>query len=129
MRGFLDASIVLDLLADNNRAQRFVGLSTGLDRVWCSSPLVRMESRVRVLAERDVLGQARVEEILGSTLALSLSDNVFDRAAGLRASRGLKALDALHVATALEHGCGELWTADSRLAKTIVAGLTIRLVA
>lgn len=37
------------------------------------------------------------------------------RALGLRAQHGLKTPDALHLATALHHGCTEIWTNDDRL--------------
>ena len=47
---------------------------------------------------------------------------VFDQAAQLRASHPkLKTPDALHLATALHHGCAEFWTNDLELAKIPVA--------
>ena len=72
---------------------------------------------------------SRTEAVLAPLTHLPLIDAVFDRAAHVRAQTGLKALDALHVATALEHGCAELWTADARLARAVVPGLAIRFVA
>jgi predicted nucleic acid-binding protein len=44
-----------------------------------------------------------------------MNDNIFARALGLRAKHGLKTPDALHLATALHHGCTEFWTNDGRL--------------
>ena len=44
-----------------------------------------------------------------------MGDEVFARALGLRVQHGLKTPDALHLATALHHGCTELWTNDDRL--------------
>ena len=129
MSGFLDSSIVLDLVADDARAHRFEVLTSGLAFLWCTSPLVRMESRVRVLAEDDRVGQARVEAILRATVSLPLTDEVFDRAASFRARYGFKSLDALHLATALTHGCAEFWTADARLSRVPMEGLAVRLVA
>jgi predicted nucleic acid-binding protein len=38
-------------------------------------------------------------------------------AAELRAASGVKTPDALHLATALHHGCDEFWTNDDRLAR------------
>ena len=129
MNGFLDSSIVLDLVADDARARRFEALTGGLEILWCTSPLRRMESRVRILAEDDRVGQARVEAILRATVSLSLTDEVFDRAASLRARHGIKSLDALHLATALTHGCAEFWTADARLSRVPLDGIAVRLVA
>ena len=44
-----------------------------------------------------------------------MSDDIFAQALGLRAQHGLKTPDALHLATALHHGCTEFWTNDDRL--------------
>ena len=71
----------------------------------------------------------RVDELIGSTQVLRLTDDVFEWAALVRAQTGLKTPDALHIATALTHSCAELWTADERLAKPTIVGLSIRLVA
>jgi predicted nucleic acid-binding protein len=48
------------------------------------------------------------------------TDTVFERALQLRVAHGLKTPDALHLATAMVHGCQEFWTNDDRLSK--VAG-------
>ncbi len=54
-------------------------------------------------------------EFIASTEDLELHRGVFERAAELRAKQRLKTPDAIHLATALEHGCDEFWTNDSRL--------------
>lgn len=46
---------------------------------------------------------------------LSINDTTFARATELRASYGLKTPDALHLATALQHGCVALISNDKRL--------------
>jgi predicted nucleic acid-binding protein len=48
---------------------------------------------------------------------LSMPAAVFDRAAHIRAAWGFSALDALHLAAAVEHGCGLYLTNDARLAR------------
>lgn len=46
---------------------------------------------------------------------LPLSPNVCDRAAHIRASYGFPTVDSLHLAAAIEHGCGLFLTLDLRL--------------
>lgn len=61
--------------------------------------------------------------------SLAITEAVFDRAAEVRAHTGLKTPDALQVATALEHSCAELWTADARIGRSTIHGLTTQVVA
>jgi len=46
---------------------------------------------------------------------LSMPDEVYRRAAELRAHYNLKTPDALHLATAKHYSCTEFWTNDNRL--------------
>jgi predicted nucleic acid-binding protein len=48
---------------------------------------------------------------------LPMTVAVCERAARLRATYPIKLPDALHLATAIEHGCGAFVTADSKLAR------------
>jgi uncharacterized protein len=48
---------------------------------------------------------------------LELTATVCERAARLRAVYPFKLPDALHLATAIEHGCGLFLTADAKLAR------------
>jgi predicted nucleic acid-binding protein len=48
---------------------------------------------------------------------LPLTAAVFERGARMRVAYSLKLPDALHVATAIEHGCGLILTADATLAR------------
>jgi uncharacterized protein len=49
---------------------------------------------------------------------LNLNENIFERAARLRADfTSLKTPDALRLSTAQHHGCDEFWTNDNRLDK------------
>lgn len=67
------------------------------------------------------LGNKALSESFGDTLAefeqLEFTQDVFIRAAELRAAHWLRTPDALHVACAVIHGCTEIWTNDTRLAK------------
>lgn len=47
----------------------------------------------------------------------AMSAAICERAARLRAANPFKLPDALHLATAIEHGCGRFLTSDTRLAR------------
>ena len=55
------------------------------------------------------------DELLAQQVWLSMGDEVFARGLDLRVRHGLKTPDALHLATALHHGCSKFWTNDNRL--------------
>ncbi|NML17693.1 type II toxin-antitoxin system VapC family toxin [Azohydromonas caseinilytica] len=85
------------------------------DAVLCVSPLVRLEVLVKPLrGDQHALVQA-YDELLAQQVWLPIGDEVFAQALDLRVRHGLKTPDALHLATALHHGCSELWTNDDRL--------------
>jgi predicted nucleic acid-binding protein len=48
---------------------------------------------------------------------MNIQNTTFDLATELRARHGLKVPDALHLAAAIEGGCDEFWTNDTRLDK------------
>ena len=48
---------------------------------------------------------------------LPVSPGTWEQAARLGATFNFKPLDSLHLATAIEHGCGLFLTADSRLGR------------
>lgn len=79
------------------------------------SPLVEMECLVVPLREHNAPLVRRYEIFLDQYIRLSMPDEVYRRAAELRARYGLKTPDALHLATAQYHNCSALWTNDDRL--------------
>lgn len=82
----------------------------------CHSPLVRMECLVMPLRKTDTDLLALYESFFNEQQMLAMSPERFDEAAQLRASfPSLKTPDALHLATAIHHGCDEFWTNDNRL--------------
>ncbi len=83
----------------------------------CVSELTRLECRVVPVRTRDaeLLAEYDAFFALPALLHVPLSRTVFDRATHLRADRGLKTPDALHLAAAIEAGCDEFWTNDLRL--------------
>ena len=81
------------------------------------SDLTRMECRVRPLRAGDTKTLAEFDAFFASSRVQvnSMTAAVFDRAAAIRAHRGFKPLDALHLAAALEAGCDLFLTNDSHL--------------
>jgi len=76
-----------------------------------------MECRVRPLALRDAVTLSHFDAFLGSSdvHVVGLTRPVIDRATAIRAYDGIKAVDALHLAAAIETGCHVFVTSDKRL--------------
>ena len=79
-----------------------------------------MEVLIKPLRESSALLVADYEEFLAAQNWLRINDSSFEQALQMRVRHGLKTPDALHLATAQQHGCDEFWTNDDRLNK--VAG-------
>ena len=90
-------------------------LEAQTDATLCVSPLVRLEVLVGPMRRGDAALLRAYEALLAQQLWLSMGDQAFSQALLLRAQHGLKTPDALHLATALHHGCTEFWTNDDRL--------------
>ena len=90
----------------------------------CVSPLVRLEVLVQPMRSGNPVLIQAYEALLASQQWLPVGDEIFSRALGLRAQHGLKTADALHLATALHHGCTEFWTNDDRL-RTVAGALAV----
>jgi predicted nucleic acid-binding protein len=84
------------------------------------SDLVRMECIVGPLKRGDATMLAQFTAFFGSpdVSVLAITAAVCDKAARIRAVHSHMSLDALHLAAAIEHGCGQFLTADYLL-KTI----------
>jgi predicted nucleic acid-binding protein len=95
---------------------RIAASRSGGDRLAISD-FVRMECLVSPLRSGDATRIADFTafftapdvEVLGITSALC------DRAAAVRATYGFRPLDSLHLAAAVEHGCGLFLTNDAQL--------------
>ena len=118
-RVYLDACVVIYMIENvaqfSEKVRRF--LAQNGDAVLCVSPLVRMEVMSKPLRESSAVLAADYEEFLAAQNWLRIDDSTFERALQLRAQHGLKTPDALHLATAQQHGCNEFWTNDDRLNK------------
>lgn len=88
----------------------------------CYSPLVRLECLVKPLQAQNQPLQNLYSQFWSSQQNLSLVDDIFIRAAQIRADfPSVKTPDAIHLATALHYGCDEFWTNDDRLTKVAPA--------
>ena len=85
------------------------------DAAMYVSPLIRLEVLVKPLRSGNLALVRSYEALLAKQEWLPIGDDVFARALDLRAKHGLMTPDALHLATALHHGCTEFWTNDDRL--------------
>ncbi|MDO4232027.1 MAG: type II toxin-antitoxin system VapC family toxin [Lautropia sp.] len=81
------------------------------------SPLVKMECLVLPLRNSDSRLIERYTVGLLAFRCLEMKEAIFMQAAMLRARHGLKAPDAMHLATAHYYGCDEFWAQDDRLHK------------
>lgn len=79
---------------------------------------MRLECLVKPLQTQNQSLQNLYAQFWATQQNLSLVDEIFMRAAQLRAdSPNVKTPDAIQLATALHYGCDEFWTNDDRLAK------------
>ncbi len=85
------------------------------DVILCVSPLARLEVLVKPLRSGNQALVNLYNTVLEQQEWLPIGDEIFARALSLRAQHGLKTPDALHLATALHHGCAEFWTNDDRM--------------
>ena len=127
---YLDACVVIYLIEKvdpfSDKIRQF--LARHSDASLCVSPLVRLEVMIKPLRESVATLVADYEDFLAAQNWLPVNDIIFDRALQLRAYHGLKTPDALHLATALYHGCTEFWTNDDRLSK-IIGGIAVNIFA
>lgn len=85
------------------------------EEAMCVSPLTRLEVLVHPTRHGNHVLVQSYEALLAKQTWLPIGDEIFAHALTLRAQHGLKTPDALHLATALHHGCTEFWTNDNRL--------------
>lgn len=128
---YLDACFLIYLVEDagvQSQAARML-LQDFEDHVLCISPLVRLEVLTGPSSDGNTDLVKRYERLIAVLWWLPMADSVYDAALGLRSQIGLKTPDALHLATAQQHGCEELWTSDGRLSRAgREQGLTVRTV-
>ncbi len=116
---YLDSCIVIYLVEEHPiyAAPIQQALAAAGNVRLCISPLVELECLVGPYKLADTVLQAEYMHFFEQLVRLEIPDSVYDKAARLRASHGIRTPDALHVAIAQHHGCTHLWTNDDRLLK------------
>lgn len=124
---YLDTCLVIYLVEAaepwRSRIAELIDATNGLR--FLVTDLVRMECLVVPYRSGDSKLVADFEQQLLEFQQAPIRSSTFDLAAHIRADHGLKTPDALHLAAALESGCGELWTNDDRFARA-GAQITVR---
>ncbi len=119
MKIFLDSCLIIYLLEGQTSFSQPVEATilAEPEAEYCASALVRMECLIGPLRSGNTALLAEYGKVFQALTLLPISDEVYEKAAHLRATHNLKTPDALHLATALEAGCDEFWTNDTRLSK------------
>lgn len=123
-RIFLDACIVIDLVEGSAKQQDQLRTLI-LGKHVVGSELVRMESRLKALRERQTDVLAIYDQFFASCELVPFDRALFDLTSGLRIEHRLKTPDALHLATAIRGSCGQFWTNDTRLANAAGERLSV----
>ncbi len=118
---YLDANVVIYFVEQPpvwgpRSAARMAALRAGGETFAISDP-TRMECQVGPLisGHPTLLADFNAFFTAPDVQVLTMSAPVFDRAARIRASYGFRTPDALHLAVAVESGCGLFLTNDARL--------------
>jgi uncharacterized protein len=119
----LDSNIVIYLIETDptwtpKAAARLAALRAAGHEVAVSDA-ARLECLIGPLAAGAVVVEAHYRAFFADPLVrvLPVSSATWEPAARLGATFNFKPLDSLHLATAIEHGCGLFLTADARLGR------------
>ena len=121
MRVYLDSCIVIYLVEEHldygpRLATILADLSKDTEIFLQLSDLTELECLVLPLGQKNQPVLDKYRAWFESVEILSLGREVFRRAAQLRADFvSLKTPDAIHLATAQQYACDQLWTNDDRL--------------
>ncbi len=114
---YLDSCLVIYLVQQHPvwlaRVDRAMGNAASAQ--FAISALVVGECLVLPFKTHDLRLQRNFEGAFGRFIRLDLPEEVYIRAAHIRAQSALKLPDALHLACAQHHGCSALWTNNERL--------------
>ena len=121
---YLDASAFIKLIRDEPESHAFEQVSRPFE--WASSAVLEVEATVSVRRRQPALVGA-VRGVLRNVRLIEIDAQVREAACSLP-DPGLRALDAIHLATALSLGerCGAFFAYDDRLIAAARAhGLTV----
>lgn len=120
---YLDSVIVIYYLEGADQfqqmaAQRLAALRAARDEIAVTD-LTRLEWRVQPIHFADQRRLAMFDAFfaLPDVKRVPLTTAVYDRATDIRAQFAFKTTDAIHLAAAMEAGCGGFLTHDVRLAR------------
>ena len=119
----LDTNIVIycvesDPVWEPRVAGRFKAFAAAGDTL-AASDAARLECLVGPFQSGDAAVLADYQKFFGSPALqmLPVTPAVWERAAQIRAAYKFQALDSIHLASAIEHGCGLFLTNDAQLAR------------
>jgi predicted nucleic acid-binding protein len=119
----LDTNIVIYLIEMNpvwtpKAVARLAHLRAAGDEVAVADA-ARLECLTKPLATGNAADIATYRAFFANPLVrmLSVTAAIWERAALVRATFHFKPLDAVHLATAIEHGCGRFLTNDTNLSR------------
>ena len=121
MRVYLDSCIAIYLVEEHldygpRLATILADLSKDTEIFLQLSDLTELECLVLPLRQKNQPVLDKYRDWFESVEILSLGRDVFRRAAQFRADfANLKTPDAIHLATAQQYACDQLWTNDDRL--------------
>lgn len=119
---FLDTNIVIYAIESHTTwgvpAQTRIAIAQAAGDTFMVSDLVRMECLVLPIRLGDTTREAQYRAFFtrSDVRVVAITAAVCDRAARIRATHNFKAMDALQLAAAVEHGANSFFTADARLA-------------
>ncbi len=120
---FLDANLVIYFVEQTplwgQKASARLAALRAAGESFAVTELVRLECLVSPLKAGDASRLADFTAFFAAPdlIVLPITTAVAQRAALLRATQQFQPLDALHLAAAIEHGCGLFLTNDARLKK------------
>jgi uncharacterized protein len=121
LRVYFDSCVVIYLVEEHPTFEpmietRLANQAKVADVVIQVSDLTEMECLVMPLRERNQPLLDKYRQWFEKVDILRIEREAFRQAARPRADfAALKTPDAIHLATALQHGCNEFWTNDGRL--------------
>jgi len=116
---YLDSCLLMYLVEDHALFGSKVAqaMTECADEEFAISPLVSLECLVGPLRAGDKGLAAVYKKAFSQFRSLAMTEQVFEKAARLRAEHGLRTPDALHLACAQAGRCDALWTNDRRFGK------------